>query len=107
MATNVNVLQTFKLLNPLGFSYSLIIRGKHKFHKMRVNNILRDADLPKDVEKEWKQSCPEFPELASVHLPKYIFFSLLRESISSAQLHTYTDASPRDYRAIAYVDRKI
>ncbi|GFT80377.1 uncharacterized protein NPIL_559911 [Nephila pilipes] len=80
----------------LQWDYSLI-PGHHTGRK-----LARDDELPPDIYATWSQWWSEFPLLSELKIPQMILDSSAGDS-SEVQIHTFSDASQRAYRAATFL----
>ena len=90
-----------KVFDIMGWFSPAIIKMKILLQRLWEIKLDWDDPIPEHIHQVWSQWRSELPLLTTVHIPRC--YSLLKEAISSTQLHGFSDASEEAYAGVVYI----
>ncbi|XP_064467434.1 uncharacterized protein LOC135378344 [Ornithodoros turicata] len=97
-----SVLQTVaKIFDPLGLAAPFAIKAKMVFQQLWQQGVGWDKPIPDSVKCDWDSWKAELADLLNVSVPRNLKRGI--ETITSTQLHLFSDASPLAYGTCAYL----
>ncbi|CAB3981675.1 Hypothetical predicted protein [Paramuricea clavata] len=98
--TKRNVLKkTASLFDPLGFLSPFIIKAKLYLQQAWLEALDWDDELPYKLKNQWKNWFNELHLLQEIKIPRCLKNSNL---VTSVTLHSFSDASEKEYAAVVY-----
>ncbi|GFS85019.1 integrase catalytic domain-containing protein [Trichonephila clavipes] len=91
-----------RIFDPLGFASPFTIRFKILFQEIWQRKTDWDEELLPDIREKFEQWCSEASFLCELQIPRY---ALQCDSVNcpECEIHTFSDASIKAYRAVSYV----
>lgn len=101
-ATKRTVLSTIaKLFDPMGLINPVIVIAKIFVKKLWSFNLGWDEPISNDLLNEWKQILISLPDLAQIHVPRWLHFS--PKSTQHIEIHAFCDGSTQAYGSNIYL----
>lgn len=90
-----------KVFDALGFFSPATVKMKILLQRLWETKLDWDDPVPDSLLEVWSQWRMELPSLATIHIPRC--YSPVGFSLSSMQLHGYSDASEEAYAGVVYL----
>ena len=89
-----------KIYDPLGFIQPVFLKAKRILQKSQIDGIKWDDPLPNKLADRWTRWVEALPALSEIVIPRCLQPNGIA---SSAQLHTFCDASEKGFGCSIYL----
>lgn len=101
--TKRQILSTIsQIFDPIGLVVPCIVEAKILMQHLWLTGCSWDEPVPEEIQHTWSDFLNTLPLLNQFKIPRWVTC----ESVTSLQLHVFTDASERAYGACVYVRSK-
>lgn len=91
-----------QIFDPLGFLSPFVVTAKILLQDLWKRNLGWDDELPQDLLRVWEQWCEDLCAFSGLAIPRFLGHGMCG-CITKANLHIFSDASPRAYGVAAYL----
>ncbi|XP_054745993.1 uncharacterized protein LOC129250388 [Anastrepha obliqua] len=89
-----------KIYDPPGLLAPVVVKGKAICQQLWLSGVDWDDPIPDPLQQEWRRFRDEMPQIRELKVPRWVG---AEPSVSSYQLHVFSDASTVAYAAVAYL----
>ncbi|XP_054737959.1 uncharacterized protein LOC129244364 [Anastrepha obliqua] len=89
-----------KIYDPPGLLAPVVVKGKAICQQLWLSGVDWDDPIPDPLQQEWRRFRDEMPQIRELKVPRWVGSE---PSVSSYQLHVFSDASTVAYAAVAYL----
>ncbi|XP_053946180.1 uncharacterized protein LOC128855352 [Anastrepha ludens] len=89
-----------KIYDPPGLLAPVVVKGKAICQQLWLSGVDWDDPIPDPFQQEWRRFRAEMPQIRELKVPRWVG---AEPSVSSYQLHVFSDASTVAYAAVAYL----
>ncbi|XP_054744542.1 uncharacterized protein LOC129248959 [Anastrepha obliqua] len=89
-----------KIYDPPDLLAPVVVKGKAICQQLWLSGVDWDDPIPDPLQQEWRRFRDEIPQIRELKVPRWV---RAEPSVSSYQLHVFSDASTVAYAAVAYL----
>jgi hypothetical protein len=93
-----------KIFDPLGLLSPVTVKAKLLIHELWQNELEWDEPLPSTLQSKWLNLAKELREATNICMTRR-HLSQTPPPNSITHIHVFVDASPKAYRAVAYLTK--